>query len=597
MFQRNSSAEKAAYDLLEISQNASLDQIKKSFKKLALKFHPDKNSAPDATEKFQALNNAYELLNNLKQNPKPFDSLNFDLSSEDFDPWFHTTNSTILPLLLKTNWQLNSPIEILKQTGAAAFNKELIINREWVTTGKTKEHFDKLLNQPFFCSDEMNAIIKHALNPDFLITKQDLIKHAKKINATIQIYYLILCIGKYIHPDLKLIENLNAQEQNDLYDAIYTHFSTEKLIEKITANKINIVDAYHNGTPTELAAIEELLTLPKKSIVLSGIANKAKQVELAETKIFSQTPIDYTNKNYYKYPQDLFYYFNKNTSGYRINDILEKFARNEIGGHFFSPLIDDIKQITDELNSYYLDLSSVLANIPDQPTIDVTSDFIKNPFIITLVKENLLSVAVDTLGENIQFIAVNEQKDKLALEEFFRENNLAIDVILTSELSYACAMKKRPKTSTDQNSPSSPSEEKSSSPSTVKHRSAFFAYTAKIIFNIKINSDRKSIEVETEYHKTNEYPKHKRVKLFNRDCAKAELHTDVENYLLNILKEIEKENAANSWMFSEFNLQVNEPNFSMKQEEIGVSLDSIKDAIHKYANYYEVTERSNCQIS
>ena len=31
------------YDLLEVNQNASMDDIKKSYKKLAFQYHPDKN--------------------------------------------------------------------------------------------------------------------------------------------------------------------------------------------------------------------------------------------------------------------------------------------------------------------------------------------------------------------------------------------------------------------------------------------------------------------------------------------------------------------------------------------------------------------------
>ena len=47
------------YELLGVDKNASMDDIKKSFRKLALKNHPDRGGDK---EKFQELQNAYEVL-------------------------------------------------------------------------------------------------------------------------------------------------------------------------------------------------------------------------------------------------------------------------------------------------------------------------------------------------------------------------------------------------------------------------------------------------------------------------------------------------------------------------------------------------------
>jgi len=44
---------KGHYEVLGVSRTAGDDEIKKSYRKLALKFHPDKNAAPDADEAFK----------------------------------------------------------------------------------------------------------------------------------------------------------------------------------------------------------------------------------------------------------------------------------------------------------------------------------------------------------------------------------------------------------------------------------------------------------------------------------------------------------------------------------------------------------------
>lgn len=52
------------YQILGVSRDATGDEIKKAFKKLAIQYHPDKNKDPQATEKFKEINEAYEVLSN-----------------------------------------------------------------------------------------------------------------------------------------------------------------------------------------------------------------------------------------------------------------------------------------------------------------------------------------------------------------------------------------------------------------------------------------------------------------------------------------------------------------------------------------------------
>ena len=53
---------KSLYETLGVSENASADEIKKSYRKLARKYHPDINKEDSAVEKFKEINAAYEVL-------------------------------------------------------------------------------------------------------------------------------------------------------------------------------------------------------------------------------------------------------------------------------------------------------------------------------------------------------------------------------------------------------------------------------------------------------------------------------------------------------------------------------------------------------
>lgn len=71
------------YDILWVSKTSSNEEIKKAYRKLAMKYHPDRNKQnKDAESKFKEISNAYEVLSDTKKRK------NYDMFwSSDYSSW------------------------------------------------------------------------------------------------------------------------------------------------------------------------------------------------------------------------------------------------------------------------------------------------------------------------------------------------------------------------------------------------------------------------------------------------------------------------------------------------------------------------------
>ncbi len=61
------------YAILEVSERASFQEIKRSYRKLARKYHPDRNYASEAEETIKKINQAFEVLSN-REKRRQYDS-------------------------------------------------------------------------------------------------------------------------------------------------------------------------------------------------------------------------------------------------------------------------------------------------------------------------------------------------------------------------------------------------------------------------------------------------------------------------------------------------------------------------------------------
>ncbi|MBJ7311809.1 DnaJ domain-containing protein [Rugamonas sp. CCM 8940] len=91
------------YNVLGVAPNASDEEIKKVYRSLAMRFHPDRNDAPGAEQRFKSITKAYEILSDPVKRDEYNQSVNhriiLDAEGEAYQMWRAVFNlhGSVLP--------------------------------------------------------------------------------------------------------------------------------------------------------------------------------------------------------------------------------------------------------------------------------------------------------------------------------------------------------------------------------------------------------------------------------------------------------------------------------------------------------------------
>ena len=200
---------KDLYSILNVSKDSSESEIKKSYKKLAFQYHPDKNKNPDAIPKFKDISEAYEILTK-PEKKKLYDQFGYEAVSEN-------------------SGDFTSPIDLFQSLFNVDFTNQMRGGNIFMFSDLSSNPFPPGFNLQPKMTYSLNLTLNelyHGTTKEFTINHRDRSCSLKNTNYVINIKKgskhgdnIIVKEGGNFIPELNIIEDLVIQivEQSHEY--------------------------------------------------------------------------------------------------------------------------------------------------------------------------------------------------------------------------------------------------------------------------------------------------------------------------------------------------------------------------------------------
>ena len=341
------------YEILEIDKNASLKDIKSSYKRLAIKYHPDKNKNDiNCCEKFKQISEAYQVLSNETKrrnydNGIKIDTIKFDNPTELFKnffkdiPWEYIdlANSFLLQFLESPECELtlkiieNMPqkdkiikvLEFILIDITDEYTKEVIqkyLDRLKDNNTNSKNKDDNYLNKSSNFIDNINNIFNLSLsikqndsrdNKEYIST--DVLNNSNydiEFNINLKLEDIYNKVEKTI--EIKRISYQNELDKITDNDNLY-YYETKKLKFKSHYRPILTFKQEGNQLPNKIERGDIILNIEHKSHPHFNIINDYdliinKKISIYEAYYGTKFTIPYFNNRKLSITTDIKIYQN-----------------------------------------------------------------------------------------------------------------------------------------------------------------------------------------------------------------------------------------------------------------------------------------------